>query len=178
MNKRTAPDAPAANVSCEDHNGSQCAQSVVPTAAMPTDPEERQRYRQRRGSPHVREGAVHIDMPPRHPQSGSVQRLLEKEGHDARNVVSWLVPNRTASGGGGACASSVSGGTLPCTSGGMFDARLGGRASYRVAGQRGERGSRENSRERENGRCRYFGVHYGIQKSHSVSMATLIWCIM
>lgn len=49
-------------------------------------------------------GGVHADMPPppsgRH-NLGSLQRLLEKEGHDARNVVSWLVPNRTGGGGGG-----------------------------------------------------------------------------
>lgn len=29
---------------------------------------------------------------------GPVQRLLEKEGHEARNVVSWLVPNRMGGG--------------------------------------------------------------------------------
>lgn len=46
---------------------------------------------------------IHADMPPlpseRH-KPGSLKRLLEKEGHDARNVVSWLVPNSTGGGGG------------------------------------------------------------------------------
>lgn len=82
---------------------------------------------------------VHVDMPPPAPPAlGSVQRLLEKEGPDARNVVSWLVPNRTGGGPGG------------LGSGLVFDARAGASTSGR--GQRPERRSREASRERELGR--------------------------
>ena len=79
---------------------------------------------------------VRVDTPPSSRNPGSVQRLLEKEGHDARNVVSWLVPNRT--GGGG------SGGSL------VFDARAGGYSAPR--GQRGDRDGQEVPREREIGR--------------------------
>lgn len=78
---------------------------------------------------------VAVDTPPRCPNPGSVQRLLEKEGQNARNVVSWLVPNRTS---GGGCGSLV------------FDSRTPGGMTQK--GQRGDREGQETSREREIGR--------------------------
>jgi len=49
-----------------------------------------------------------MTMPPMPPPKvpGSVQRLLEKEGPDARNVVSWRVPNRINGFGGGGVVDS------------------------------------------------------------------------
>lgn len=100
-----------------------------------------QEGRQHPGVDKEMSGGANVDMPPPEPversgsRPGSVQRLLEREGHNARNVVSWLVPNRT--GGGGA------GGGL------LVDARTGGTAGR---GQRGETRSRETSRERDHGR--------------------------
>lgn len=82
--------------------------------------------------------AVAFDTPPRCPNPSSVQRLLEKEGQNARNVVSWLVPNRTSGGGGGGCGSLV------------FDSRTTGCMAHK--GQRGDREGQEASREREIGR--------------------------
>lgn len=88
---------------------------------------------------------VRVDMPPPEPRPGSVQRLLEKEGHDARNVVSWLVPNRTGGNGG------VVGG-LVGTGGAVLDARVAG-GGNNIRGQRGDRQQRrETSTERDNGR--------------------------
>lgn len=86
-------------------------------------------------------GGRSIEMPPPEPversgsRPGSVQRLLEREGHDARNVVSWLVPNRTGSGG-------AEGGLL-------VDARAGGTVGR---SHQSDTRSRETSRERDHGR--------------------------
>lgn len=73
------------------------------------------------------------------PMGGSLQRLLQKEGPDARNVVSWLVPNLT---GGGVGGSSVGG------------LAMDARSACPPGGTRGE-DSTETSRERDHGRYAY-----------------------
>lgn len=110
---------------------------------------------------------VHLDMPPPNPpssgpkvaQRGSVQRLLEEEGHDARNVVSWLVPNLTnGTGGGGGSSGGVivdAHGEAVRGGGGAVGRSWGAQQhqqQQQSRGWRGERPSREGSREREHGR--------------------------
>lgn len=81
---------------------------------------------------------VDVHMPPPGPRPGSVQRLLEKEGHDARNVISWRVPNQTGGSGRGV------GGSGGCC---VVDARAGAGTASRE-----QREGREMSREKETGR--------------------------
>lgn len=101
---------------------------------------------------------VHLDMPPPSsgppPRPGSVQRLLEKEGPDARNVVSWLVPNHTNGGGGSGGRGGGGGGVMDVRgqavegAGGVVAG--GGMAAPQQQQQHRHRGaSREGSRERE-----------------------------
>lgn len=79
-----------------------------------------------------------LDIPPTSTaEPGSLQRLLQKEGPNARNVVSWLVPNLVGVGHGGSCGGGLA-----------VDARNGDA----TGGLRSDR-SRETSRERDHGRC-------------------------
>lgn len=131
----TARDSPQASPNMSEANPNPSARATTDTSS--STPANNQQH-PHASIDHEEDGqapstGAHMNMPPPGPRPGSVQRLLEKEGHDARNVVSWLVPNRTGAGGGL-----------------VFDARTCGGGIGR--GHRGERESREASRERDHGR--------------------------
>eukprot|EP00752_Nemacystus_decipiens_P012178 g10796.t1 len=115
---------------------------------------------------------VHLDMPPPPlpppvnlssaplPRPGSVQRLLEKEGPDARNVVSWLVRNPCGSGGGGGGGGGAVDARVQAGEGGGLGAagvvvglQQQQQQPQQEQQQQQQRGaSREGSRERERSR--------------------------